>query len=140
MGINIRAMMANYDAVQALWQKTEAVGSSVSDSRKNIEAFLERNPNMSAVTFSHNELVSAVLWGHDGRRGYLHQLVVAGTFRRQGIAKTLIGYAMSKLEQHNILKCNVSVSKTNALAKTFYTQLGWTVRDDLKLYQRYVYA
>ena len=95
---------------------------------------------MNAVAFSQSELVGAVLCGNDGRRGYPHQLVVAGTFRRQGIVKTLIGYAMSKLEQHNILKCNVFGFKTNTLAKTFYTQLGWTVRDDLNLYQEYVYA
>jgi len=41
--------MAYYDEVLALWNECEGVGLSDADSRDNMAAYLERNPQMSLV-------------------------------------------------------------------------------------------
>src|ERR1039457_6973520 len=62
----------DFDAVIALWRRTEGVGLNESDTRRAITAYLRRNPNLSFVAAQGGRIIGAVLCGHDGRRGYLH--------------------------------------------------------------------
>ncbi|TLN13669.1 N-acetyltransferase, partial [bacterium] len=78
MAIEYRPMtIDDYDEIIELWKTTEGVGLSDADSRRGINLFLQRNPNLSVVARDEDKLVGAVLCGHDGRRGYLHHLAVA---------------------------------------------------------------
>lgn len=62
----------DFDAVIALWRRTEGVGLNESDTRRAITAYLRRNPKLSFVAEKDGRIIGAVLCGHDGRRGYLH--------------------------------------------------------------------
>ena len=77
----------------------EGVGLSDSDSKENIQLYLNRNPGLSLIAEQENELVGAILAGHDGRRGYLHHLAVSPDYRRQGIGKLLVNSCLKKLKQ-----------------------------------------
>ncbi|MFQ5903472.1 MAG: GNAT family N-acetyltransferase [Candidatus Binatia bacterium] len=78
MGIVIREMaLQDYDEVLALWQTSEGVGLSDADLEEGVARFLDRNPGLSFVALDGEHLVGAVLCGHDGRRGYIHHLVVS---------------------------------------------------------------
>ena len=59
------------------------------DSKDDIARFLERNPGLSFVARDNGQLVGVVLCSHDGRRGYIDQLAVRKSHRRQGIGKGL---------------------------------------------------
>ncbi len=60
-----------YEDVITLWKETEGIGLSDADSNKNIQFYLERNPNMSFIAKdTEGTILGAVLCGHDGRRGY----------------------------------------------------------------------
>src|SRR6516164_621735 len=105
-GIDILPMMlADFEQVIDLWQNTEGVGMNESDSRPNIESYLKRNPGMSFVARNGEQLVGAVLCGHDGRRGYLHHLAVARSHRGRKIGKQLVEACLSRLAADGILKC-----------------------------------
>ncbi|MCB0153428.1 MAG: GNAT family N-acetyltransferase, partial [Anaerolineae bacterium] len=69
--------------VLVLWQQAEGVGLSEADSPDRLTRFLEHNPGLSFVAINGNQLVGAVLGGHDGRRGYIHHLAVAANERRR---------------------------------------------------------
>src|SRR5208282_5537414 len=104
----VRAMViADYQHVVALWQRSEGVGLGESDTKEGVAAFLLRNPGLSAVAeSSHGEIVGAVLCGHDGRRGYLHHLAVARRYRQRDIGRRLTSACLAGLRKAGIPKCN----------------------------------
>jgi putative acetyltransferase len=137
MHTSIRAMsIDDYPAVHALWAETPGIGLSESDTRAGTEAFLRRNPDMSAVAFAEGRLVGAVLCGHDGRRGYLHHLAVARAWRRRGIARQLLAWCFRELSAQRILKCNIFLYASNHDGIGFWQHAGWSARPDLQVLQK----
>ena len=98
MNIIIQEMMIDdYDEVRDLWLSTDGVQISDTDSREGLERFLERNAGLSFVARDAQKLVAAVLCGHDGRRGYIDQLAVLPSHRRQGIGRSLVSRCLFNL-------------------------------------------
>ena len=132
MGVTIQEMtIDHYEAVYALWQDSEGLELSVADSKESIARFLERNPGLSFVAFDGDELVGAVLCGHDGRRGYIDQLAVRKTHRLQGIGRSLVARCLYKLIQTGIRKWHLFVLEDNQEAISFWKKLGWAQRVEL---------
>jgi ribosomal protein S18 acetylase RimI-like enzyme len=123
----VRAMdVADYPQVVSLWQRSEDVGLSESDTLDGVTVFIRRNPGLSAVAESPiGEVIGAVLCGHDGRRGYLHHLAVAGAHRRCGIAHRLVQHCFSALASEKISKCNIFVFRESPTAAAFWVHNGW---------------
>ena len=138
MNVSIRAMsLSDYPAATALWGLTQGIGLSDSDSQAAVAAFLQRNPDMSAVAVSQSgELVGAVLCGHDGRRGYLHHLAVAAAHRNRGIADGLIGWCFDRLADRDVPKCAIFLFRDNDAGSSFWQHNGWSARADLLVYQK----
>ncbi|RYQ64982.1 GNAT family acetyltransferase [Bifidobacterium pseudolongum subsp. globosum] len=61
----------DYDAVVACWTLNTSMGlNTIDDSRQGISRYLERNPTTSFVRENDDGIIdSAILAGHDGRRG-----------------------------------------------------------------------
>ena len=132
MTIDIHEMtIADYDEVRALWQRSEGIDLSGADSRSSITRFLERNPGLSFVARDGEQLVGAVLCGHDGRRGYIDHLVVSKTHRRQGIGRMLASRCLCNLMQNGIQKWNLFVREDNKDAIAIWSKLGWQQRVEL---------
>ena len=128
----IRAMeIEDYQDVLALWDASEGVGLSSADAEQSIEIFLERNPGLSRVAHRREQLVGAVLCGHDGRRGYIHHLAVSRLCRREGIGSALVGRCLDGLRQIGIQKCHIFVFAVNSEAMVFWDRMGWTKREEL---------
>jgi putative acetyltransferase len=137
MTLTIRAMtVEDYPVVLALWQRTEGIGLNESDAEEAVAAFLRRNPGASAVALSaSDELVGAVLCGHDGRRGYLHHLAVTPGERKRGTGTRLVEWCLQRLVAEGIHKCNVFVYRDNHDGAAFWEGRGWKPRDDLGVIQ-----
>ena len=125
--IRIRPFVAaDYHRARALWERTEGMGLNESDTEACVESFLRRNPGLSAIaTTADDELVGAVLCGHDGRRGYLHHLAVAPAYRGQGIGKALVEFCFARLAAAGIPRCNVFVYEDNGDGTKFWLHNGW---------------
>ncbi len=138
MLVSIRAMqISDYERVVALWRRTEGIGLNESDSEPATAAFLERNPELSAVALDPlGDLVGAVLCGHDGRRGYLHHLAVEKAHRHQGIASQLIAWCSRALCLSGIAKCNLFLFQDHAAGASFWEHNGWSARSDLVVFQK----
>ena len=129
MDIEIREMMvADYDAVLILWQSSTGLVLSAADSRDSIQRFLERNPGLSYVALDGDQIVGAVLCSHDGRRGYIDQLAVCESHRRQGIGRALVSRCLYNLIQVGIRDLRLFVIDDNLEAQEFWKKLGWTER------------
>lgn len=134
MKLEIAKMVgADYDAAYALWQSVDGDGLSDADSRDNIHAYLDRNPELSLVVRADGELVATVLCGHDGRRGYLHHLAVAESHRERGIGSALVEECLAGLATIGIGKCHVLVHRDNEGGLSFWKRTSWTDRVELSV-------
>ena len=128
----IRAMeIEDYEDVLALWESSEGVGLSSADAKRSIAVFLERNPGLSHIAHRGEQLVGAVLCGHDGRRGYIHHLAVSRPCRGQGIGRELVARCLDGLQRIGIQKCHIFVFQANPEAAAFWDRMGWTKREEL---------
>ena len=138
MKYKVRRMnLRDYDAVVALWRSIPGVGlDEDSDSRLGLARYLKRNPGLSFVACVGDAIVGAVLSGHDGRRGYLHHLAVAGSHRKIGIGRALVERCLQALGKQHIPKCNIFLFRSNVRGRSFWKHNAWNVRRDLSVLQK----
>lgn len=133
---NIKIMdmrIEDYTKTKKLWDKTEGIGLSNSDSEESIERYINRNPGLSLVAKNGEEIVGVVLCGHDGRRGYIHHLAIDIEYRKKGLGKRMIEECMSKLRKEKIQKCHLFVFEENYNGINFWKKTGWMERNDLNI-------
>lgn len=78
-----------------------------------------------AATDEHGELQGTVMVGHDGHRGWVYYLAVAGQQRRQGIGRGLMRASEEWLTARAVPKLNLMVRITNKAGLAFYKSLGY---------------
>lgn len=134
--INIRIMKKeDYDGVSALWNSIKGFGiRSIDDSKERIEAFIDRNPNTSVVAEYNDEIVGAILCGHDGRRGSFYHVCVGENMRRNGIGKAMAVMAMRTLQEEGINYVSLNAYKNNEVGNLFWNKEGYALRDDFNTY------
>jgi predicted kinase/GNAT superfamily N-acetyltransferase len=126
MEYTIRPMiMGDYDTVIELWRKTDGIVLSDTDQREPMNRFLRRNPGLSMVAQRGGMVIGAVLGSHDGRRGYLHHLVVRSGLRGLGIGSALVQESLGALADASIVKCNVFIVEGNAAVVAFWEHNGF---------------
>ena len=125
--MTIRPMrIEDYDAVTALWNRTEGMGmNEIDDSRESIERFLNRNPGLCFVAEQANAVAGAVLCGHDGRRAALYHLAVDPSCRGQGIGRQLVLSCCWGLHREGILKVSIVAYTANKVGNAFWESIGF---------------
>ena len=135
-GIIVRHFrLEDYNAVVALWRRTEGVGLNESDTRPAIAAYLQRNPRFSFVAEKDSRIIGAVLCGHEGRRGYLHHLAVAKQYRQRGIGRRLVNACLAQLRKAGISRCSIFIFANNTGGMKFWAHTGWKLRTELRVMQ-----
>ena len=125
----------DYDQVYALWTKIRGFGiRSVDDSKEGVARFLRRNPDTSVVAVEEDQIVGAILCGHDGRRGCLYHVCVDPDWRMRGIGKAMVVYAMEALKKEEINKVSLIAFTQNDIGNAFWKEIGWTKREELNYY------
>ena len=134
--MTIREMtIEDYDQVYSLWMKIKGFGiRSIDDSREGIERFLRRNPTTSVVAEKDGKIVGGILCGHDGRRGCFYHVCVDPEYRRHGIGKSMVVFAMEALKKEQINKVSLIAFTKNDIGNAFWNTIGWTKREDLNYY------
>ena len=123
----------DFNALYELWTTTPGVDVTRADTPEGLERFLDRNPGLSFVAESGGQIVGAVMCGHDGRRGFVHHLVVYTPFRRQGIASVLVERSLHTLELIDIEKCHLFIRRDNKSGMKFWESQGWRERIELSM-------
>ena len=125
----------DYEGVYALWKKIKGVGiRSIDDSKEGVARFLKRNPTTSVVAEKDGRIVGSILCGHDGRRGCLYHVCVDEDYRRHGIGKRMVVFAMKALKEEKINKVSLIAFTENDIGNAFWNTIGWTERLDLNYY------
>jgi ribosomal protein S18 acetylase RimI-like enzyme len=123
--------MRDYSRAFELWSRSEGMGLSSADSRRAIRAYLRRNPGLSLIARCGTEVIATVLCAHDGRRGFLHHLAVARSYRRRGLGAKLVSACLARLAAAGIEKCHIFLHADNTYGRRFWSRRGWIAREDL---------
>jgi len=118
-------VIADYDAIVALWNLAKGVEVAEGDSKEEIRAYLLRNPGLSRVAETNGTIVGAVLCGHDGRRGLIYHLAVAPAQHGHGIGKRLVQECVERLRGAGITRALILVARDNASGHSFWLRTGW---------------
>lgn len=125
----------DYEGIYALWKKIKGFGiRSIDDSKEGVARFLKRNPTTSVVAEKDGRIVGSILCGHDGRRGCLYHVCVDEDYRRHGIGKRMVVFAMKALKEEKINKVSLIAFTENDIGNAFWNTIGWTERLDLNYY------
>ena len=125
----------DYEGVYALWKKIKGFGiRSIDDSKEGVARFLKRNPTTSVVAEKDGRIVGSILCGHNGRRGCLYHVCVDEDYRRHGIGKRMVVFAMKALKEEKINKVSLIAFTENDIGNAFWNTIGWTERLDLNYY------
>ena len=87
-----------------------------------------------------DDLIGAVLSGHDGRRGYIHHLAVRTDWRGSGIGRGLVDRCLQALEEAGIQKCHLFIYTDNKNGMAFWQSVGWTARAELRVVSKMIAA
>ncbi len=117
--------MSDYDDVIALWEGVEGVEICEGDSRQEIAEYLKRNPGLSRVAVLDDKIVGAALCGHDGRRGWIYDLAVAPTHRRQKVGNVLLESCVDALRAIGLKRAIILVAGDNPGGHDFWLRNGW---------------
>lgn len=127
----------DYDEVYTMWQTTSKRALSNADSKEQIERYLDRNAGMSQVAVCDGKIVGTVLAGHDGRRGFIHHMVVMPQYRRKGIGRSLAYTAIEKIKSEGIDKTHIFCYQNNETGQDFWKDFGFKKRNDVFVYSFY---
>ena len=135
--MTIRTMtIEDFEQVHALWMTIKGFGiRSIDDSKEGVERFLKRNPTTSVVAEIDTKIVGSILCGHDGRHGCLYHVCVDEKYRRHGIGKAMVVYAMQALKREKINKVSLIAFTVNDIGNAFWNTIEWTERKDLNYYE-----
>ena len=137
MAAEIQTMtIADYPAVYALWSRTEGMGLNESDTEAGIRSFLGKNPQLSLVLRSGDQLHGAMLVGTDGRRGFLYHLAVDVAHRGRGLGGRLVQEGIRRLANVGVIRCNVVVYANNHAGQSFWNHMGFDSRPEVVLMSR----
>jgi len=124
---------ADVATVAALWQRC-GLTRPWNDPDVDI-AFARKGPN-SAVLVGRdgNAIVTSVMVGHDGHRGWVYYVAVDPDHRQKKYGRVIMDAAEDWLRARGIEKMQLMVRSDNIGVKAFYEQLGYLEQE------RVVYA
>ncbi len=131
----IREMnIGDYEGMYEMWQITTKRALSESDSKENIQKYLERNKGCSFVAEEKGKIVGTVLAGHDGRRGFIYHMAVHPDYRRRKIAHQMAEKALNALKEQGIYKTHIFCYENNNMGQGFWKDFGFKKRDDIYVF------
>ncbi len=128
----------HFEEVIQLWDATDGVMLTDTDTPTGLTSYLTRNPELSYVAVTNDRIIGAVLCGHDGRRGYLHHLSIIPEFRSQGIGRQLVAACLDSLKSTGIKRCNLFVFTDNEPGKEFWLKDNWFEWSEIRMMQRVI--
>ena len=129
------ATPADHAALFALWRSMPGIQLRAEDEYEPFCRYLERNPGLSLLVEAEGKPIASLLAGHDGRRGYLHHLVVAPAWRGRGLASALLAEVLARLAEQGVRKSHVFVLGAAPEALAFWRARGeWLARDDIQVF------
>ena len=124
------------DAVISLWNECGLVTSS-NDPARDIELKMRVDPDLFLVGVKEAKLVTTVMAGYEGHRGWINYLAVALSQRSNGYGREIMLHAERLLQAKGCPKVNLQVRTSNKPVIEFYNTLGYSDDDVVSLGKRF---
>jgi len=124
---------ADEAAVSSLWETTFRDGSPRNAPDRIIRQKLMTQRELFFVGVLDSRVISTVLGGYDGHRGWIYHLAVHPEHRRAGFGRELMQTAERHLRALGCPKINLQVRTDNSGVVAFYESLGYAVEERLSL-------
>ena len=118
-----------------LWHRCSLVAPQ-NDPKKDIEMKLQVQPELFLVGVISNRIISTVMSGYDGHRGWIYYLAVDPDFQKNGIGRCMFEKAEMKLRKLGCSKINLQVRNSNKSVIAFYKHIGFLDDDVLGMGKR----
>ena len=122
--------MQHYTEVLELWKKA-GIGVGSSDTKEEIAAILERNPELFIIGKEQEKIIAVVIGAFDGRRGYVHHLAVDPKYHKKGYGKSILDELIERFRKMGVHKIHLFIQKQNKDVIDFYSKQGWEIRNDI---------
>ena len=121
------------DQVAALWNVVLPSSQPWNEPQLVIKCKQNKQPDLFFVGELNGRIVSTVMAGYDGHRGWIYSLAVSPQHRRQGIGRRMMARAEQALRQEGCLKLNLQVRASNDGVVAFYESLGFVVEERISM-------
>jgi ribosomal protein S18 acetylase RimI-like enzyme len=118
------------EPVIALWQTCNLIVSH-NDPMKDIQFCKSTSTAELFVGDIDGEIVTTVMTGHDGHRGWLYYLAVDPKFGKRGFGRTMVRHAEVWLKDLGVPKINLMIRDTNEEVRAFYEAIGYATEPRL---------
>lgn len=125
---------SDYPKLVELWNSAECIDIRPHETADALKIFLQKNPTSNYGAYFGEDLIGAVLAGHDGWRGYLYHMAVKADYRKRGIGAKLTAFSVNALKKEGISRVHCLVKQDNAVAQTFWQACGFSYRNELSDY------
>jgi len=124
--LTIRPFHVNDEAeVIRLWEQCELVVPQ-NDPADDIVRKLKVQPELFLVGLMQGRIITTIMAGYEGHRGWINYLAVDPEYRRKGFGRTMIEAVEEKLSRMGCPKINLQVRETNLEVIEFYKRLGYS--------------
>jgi ribosomal protein S18 acetylase RimI-like enzyme len=121
------------DDLRGLW--AEAGIDAADDDSATLKRLAERNPGLFLVAAQLKVVVGSALGAWDGRRGWIHHVVVASDHRRTDLATRLVREVEERLRELGAEKVDAVVRDDDPTAALFWEAAGYD-RAPIRLFRR----
>ncbi len=93
--------------------------------KSDIERKLKVNPELFLVGIIDDKIISTVMGGYEGHRGWVNYLAVDPAFQKQEYGKEMMRVIEDKLKEFGCPKINLQVRDDNTEVIEFYKSIGY---------------
>jgi ribosomal-protein-alanine N-acetyltransferase len=111
-------------AVLELWRQAEAT-PGVTDNAEELRRIMAGSCADVLVAEADGRLVGSIIGTFDGWRGNIYRLAVHPNYRRQGVARTLVGEVEKRLATRGAKRITALVEKNHPWATGFWQAVGY---------------
>jgi ribosomal protein S18 acetylase RimI-like enzyme len=115
---------ADTEAVVALWREC-GLTRPWNDPYKDIARKLQVQRELFLVGEADGAIVSSIMAGYEGHRGWIYYLAVAPAHQRRGFARELMQEVEAMLLARGCPKISLLVRSTNTAVLDFYARIGY---------------
>jgi ribosomal protein S18 acetylase RimI-like enzyme len=125
------------NTVITIWQKC-GLNRPQNNPNLDIERKLKVNPELFLVGLIDGVIVSTVMGGYEGHRGWINYLGVDPEYRNQGFGRQIMDAVQTKLKAMGCPKINLQIRNDNIGAVKFYEKIGYKIDEVQSMGKRLV--